>query len=107
MTESQAASPGMISASTAVRPEVTATARKAGTARRLANGAAMETCWKLIAEIGIVNATEAIVMERTSRAMRPGEEPSNDGRWPKRRSSQLLRTGVTRMRPRTAAKLSG
>jgi hypothetical protein len=88
MNESQATSPGITSASTAARPDVTATMRNAGTASRFAKGAASDTCWKLMAAIGSVNAMEAKVMVVTSRVMRAIGTRSGGGVPPERLSKK-------------------
>src|SRR3990172_5055597 len=63
------ASPGSARPAKAAAAEVVATATKAGTAKRLAKGAARETRWKLMTMIGRVNAVAARVIVAMSMSM--------------------------------------
>src|SRR5437870_221670 len=95
-----AASPGRTRAATAARPDVIATTTKAGTAKRLANGAASETRWKLIAMMGSVKAATSSSIFVNGNSAIVGAQDARFWKTPVSR-------GVNNIRPRVAAKLSG
>src|SRR3989442_14689477 len=101
-----AASPGRTRAATAARPDVIATTTKAETAKRLANGAASETRWKLIAMMGTVKAVAASVIAATSSSIFVNGNSAIVGAQDARFWKTPVSRGVNNIRPRVAAKLS-